>query len=166
MVRIGRIIGIHGLKGALRFRPDNPDSETINKDSNVALEIDGEWRDYKVVRIADGGKGVRRLELEGISDANAAEALKGVIVSVAEADLAPPAPNEFYFSQVIGCEVVLDDGSVLGTIEEVFATGANDVWIVRGGGREVLVPVIADVVKAIDLAARRMTITAVPGLLD
>jgi 16S rRNA processing protein RimM len=166
MVRIGRIVGIHGLKGALRFRPDNPDSTTITIDSNIALEIGGERRDYKVRRIADGGKGLRRVELEGISDANAAEALKGAIVSVADADLPAPAPNEFYFSQVIGCEVALDDGSVLGTIEEVFATGANDVWIVRGGGREVLVPVIADVVKAIDLAARRMTITAVPGLLD
>jgi 16S rRNA processing protein RimM len=166
MVRIGRIVGIHGLKGALRFRPDNPDSSTIATGSSIALEIGSERREYKVARIADGGKVVRRLELEGIGDANAAEALKGAIVNVAEADLPAPAPNEFYFSQVIGCEVTLDDGSVLGTIEEVFATGANDVWIVRGGGREVLVPVIADVVKAIDLNARRMTITAVPGLLD
>ncbi len=166
MVRIGRIVGIHGLKGALRFRPDNPDSTTITKDSRIAVEIRGELSEYKVSRIADGGKGVRRLELEGVRDANAAEALKGAIVRVAEADLPPPAPNEFYFSQIIGFKVALDDGSVLGTIEEVFATGANDVWIVRGGGREVLVPVIADVVKAIDLDARRMTITAVPGLLD
>jgi 16S rRNA processing protein RimM len=166
MVRIGRIAGIHGLKGALRFRPDNPDSTTITEGSRIELEVGGERRGYEVARIADGGKGVRRLELEGISDTNAAEALKGAIVSVAEADLPAPAPNEFYFSQVIGCEVALDDGSVLGTIEEVFATGANDVWIVRGGGREVLVPVIADVVKAIDLQARRVTIAAVPGLLD
>jgi 16S rRNA processing protein RimM len=166
MVRIGRIAGIHGLKGALRFRPDNPDSTTIEEGSRIEVEIGGARREYKVARIVDGGKGVRRVELEGINDANAAEALKGAIVNVAEADLPAPAPNEFYFSQVIGCEVALDDGSVLGTIEEVFATGANDVWIVRGGGREVLVPVIADVVKTIDLVARRMTITAVPGLLD
>ena len=69
MVRIGRIVGIHGLKGALRFRPDNPDSATIAKDGSIALEIDGERRDYKVVRIADGGKGVRRLELEGVGSA-------------------------------------------------------------------------------------------------
>jgi 16S rRNA processing protein RimM len=166
MVRIGRIVGIHGLRGALRFRPDNPDSTTIAAGSRVELEVNGKRREYEVARIADGGKGVRRLELDGISNANAAEMLKGAVISVAEANLPAPAPNEFYFSQVIGCEVALDDGSVLGTIEEVFATGANEVWIVRGGGREVLVPVIADVVKTIDLEARRMTITAVPGLLD
>jgi 16S rRNA processing protein RimM len=166
MVRIGRIVGIHGLKGALRFRPDNPDSTTITEGSSIELETAGARRGYQVARIADGGRGVRRLELEGIGDANTAGELKGAIVSVAETDLPAPAPNEFYFSQVVGCEVALEDGSILGTIEEVFATGANDVWIVRGGGREVLVPVIADVVKAIDLVARRMTITAVPGLLD
>ena len=51
-------------------------------------------------------------------------------------------------------------------IQEVIATGANDVWVVRDGDLEVLVPVIDNVVKSIDLGARRMVIEAVPGLLD
>ena len=77
MLRIGRIVGIHGLKGTLRFRPDNPDSTTIAAGSSVELEVRGARREYEVVRIGDGGRGVRRLELKGICDANAAEALKG-----------------------------------------------------------------------------------------
>jgi len=92
--------------------------------------------------------------------------LKGAVVMLALADLPPARPGEFYYYEAIGCEAFLTDGTRLGTIEEVFATGANDVWVVRDGQREVLVPVIDDVVKAMDLAARRVTIEPVPGLLD
>jgi 16S rRNA processing protein RimM len=165
MLRVGRITGMHGLRGALRYRPDNPGSDALAEGSRVRLATDGEGREYQVVAISPLGSGTRRLELAGIN-ANAAEKLKGAVVLIDEAALPPSNPGEFYYYEVIGCEVFLDDGARLGTIEEVFSSGANDVWVVRGDGREVLVPVIEDVVKVVDLAARRMTITAVPGLLD
>ena len=78
----------------------------------------------------------------------------------------PSGDGEFYYFQLAGAEVMLTDGRRLGTIEDIMSTGAHDVWVVRDGEREVLVPVISDVVKAMDLAARRVTIEAVPGLLD
>ena len=80
--------------------------------------------------------------------------------------IAAKAPGEFYYYEAIGCEVATTDGRRLGVIEEVIATGANDVWVVRDGAVEVLVPVIENVVKSIDLEARRMVVEAVPGLLD
>ena len=81
-------------------------------------------------------------------------------------ELPAAGPKEFYYHEAIGCEVVTLAGERVGLIEEIFATGANDVWVVRDGVREVLVPVIGDVVKAMDLEHRKMTIEAVPGLLD
>ena len=51
-------------------------------------------------------------------------------------------------------------------VAETFATGLNDVWVVRGTGREYLIPVIADVVREIDRDARRIVIEPMPGLLD
>ena len=61
---------------------------------------------------------------------------------------------------------VLTDGSRLGTIEEIFSNGAHDVWVVRDGEREFLIPVIEDVVKGMDFTTRRVTIEPIPGLLD
>ena len=81
-------------------------------------------------------------------------------------DLPPKAPGEFYYYEAIGCAVTTTDGRLIGVIEDVFATGANDVWVVRDGATEVLVPVIENVVKSMDLGARRMVVEAVPGLLD
>ena len=104
--------------------------------------------------------------LEGVTDANLAEPLRGKNVFADERDLPPPAENEFYYRDVIGCEVFLTDGRRIGTVDEIIATGANDVFVVRDEGKEVLVPVIEDVVKEIDVAAKRVVIDAIPGLLD
>ena len=166
MLRVGRIAGAHGLKGALRFRPDNPDSDTLQHVARVFLEHQGSSREFRLTAVTPLNPATRRITLEGIADATAAESLKGAVVMLARTDLPAARPGEFYYYEVIGCEAFLTDGSRLGTIEEVFSTGANDVWVVRDGKREVLVPVIEDVVKATDFAARRVTIEAIPGLLD
>jgi len=136
----------------------------VDGDADSSATLDP--REYRVVGIAQLGHGTVRLMLEGITDANLAEALKGKNVFADERELPPPAEGEFYYRDAIGCEVFLTDGRRLGAIEEVIATGANDVFVVRDDGKEVLVPVIADVVKEIDVAGRRVVIEAVPGLLD
>ncbi|MGC2441847.1 ribosome maturation factor RimM [Candidatus Binatus sp.] len=165
MLRVGRISGTHGLKGALRFRPDNPDSETLEQVKRVFLERGGEPREFQITSMTPLNAATRRITLEGIADIDAAEALKGAVVMLADEDVPAAKPGEFYYYEAIGCEVFLTDGSRLGAIEEVFSNGAQDIWVVRDGEREVLVPVIEDVVKAMDFAARRVTIEAIPGLL-
>jgi len=166
MLRVGRITGAHGLKGAIRFRPDNPDSDTLEQVARVFLESAGQAREFRLTGMTRLNATTRRITLEGVADVNTAEALKGALVMLATEDLPAAKPGEFYYYEAIGCEVFLTDDSRLGTIEETFSNGAHDIWVVRDSEREVLVPVIADVVKAMDFAARRVTIEPVPGLLD
>ncbi len=166
LIRIGRIAGIHGLHGALRYKPDNPDSDALADGETITIEIGGDHRSYQLLAVAPIGRGMLKIELDGLSDANRAEALKGGIVMVPPDSLPPAETGEFYYFQAIGCEVVLTDGHPIGTIAEMFSNGANDVMVVRQGKREILVPVIEDVVKSIDLEARRVVIEPVPGLLD
>jgi 16S rRNA processing protein RimM len=85
---------------------------------------------------------------------------------VSRAALPPTIGREFYYFQALGCEVITSAGRWVGTIEEIFSTGANDVWVVRDRSAEHLLPVIEDVVKTIDWVGRRVIIEAVPGLLD
>lgn len=163
---MGRVVGPHGLAGALRVRPDNLDSSAFDHTKRIYLELNGAVTEYKVVAARRINRLTLRIVLEGVSDPVAAEKLRGASVLVAVADLPPPGPGEFYYFQVMGCEVVTTGGLRLGVIEEVFSNGANDVWVVRDAKAEVLVPVIADVVRTIDLAARKIVIEAVPGLLE
>jgi 16S rRNA processing protein RimM len=167
LIRVGRIAGAHGLKGALKFRPDDPASTALGSVGQVYLATDGgEARPYRVKSAARVSRNYLRLVLEEVGDLASAEALHGATVFIAASDLPPLKPGEFYYYQVLGMEVRLTDGRSLGMIEQVIATGANEVWEVRGAMGEVLVPVIEDVVKAIDFDSRVATIEAIPGLLD
>ena len=166
MLRIGRIAGAHALKGALRLRLDNPASDSVERVERIFLEHGGEPREFKLTGVTRLNPTTLRINLAGISDATAADELKGAIVMLADEDVPPPAPGEFYYYEAIGCEVYLVDGAIIGKIEEVFSNGAQDIWVVRHGDREILIPVIADVVKAMDFDARRVTIDPIPGLLD
>jgi 16S rRNA processing protein RimM len=166
LVRIGRISGPHGLVGGLRLRPDNPGSESLGKLGRIFAELGGSLRELRITSVARINQTVFKLTLDSISSIDAAEALRGAVVFARQEDLPTLSPDEFYYHAVAGCEVVTSDGEKIGVVAETFSNGANDVWVVRNGSREVLVPVIEDVVKGIDLEARVLTIEPVPGLFD
>ncbi len=165
-VRLGIITGPHGLKGAVRFRPDNADSTVLARGMRVMLEGPNGREAHRIAEVAPLGHRALRLVLDDISDADAGAALKGRVLLIDAKDLPAPEPGEFYHFQALGCEVMTLDGRRLGSVAEIFATGANDVMVVRDGAREILVPIIADVVRSIDLEARRVVIDPIPGLLD
>jgi 16S rRNA processing protein RimM len=164
-VELGTLGAAHGLKGQLRFWPHQPGAPSLDAGSAVLLERDGTWRAATLAEIATHGRGML-LALQGVHDRDAAAALTGMRVLVRGGDLPALEGDEFYHHELHGFAVVTSDGRALGTIAETFGTGLNDVWIVRDGEREHLIPIIADVVREIDRDGRRVVIDAMPGLLD
>ena len=78
----------------------------------------------------------------------------------------PLPEGEYYHDQIIGLQVVTTGGERIGEITDILEGQSNDNYIVRGARGEVLIPAIADVIRFIDLAAGRLTIEAIEGLLD
>jgi 16S rRNA processing protein RimM len=106
------------------------------------------------------------VRFEGIETPEAGNAFRDALLEIAESDAAPLADDEFYYWQLIGLAAVTHTGDPVGTIKEVFETGANDVLVIEGpDGREHLVPFVASFVE-VDLATKTATITPIPGLLD
>jgi len=165
-VAVGEIVGAHALRGLLRVRAYRPPAPSLVPDRTVLVEHAGSRRRFRVTGATPHGRGLVLLALEGVNDRNTAEALIGGRVFVRLVDLPPPAPDEFYYHEVVGFRVETAAGEHLGSITETFATGANDVWVVRHADREHLIPVIADVVRRIDRPARRIVIEPLPGLLE
>src|SRR5579875_11861 len=165
LVAFGRIAGAHGLRGALRVRLDNPDSD-LQAIRRVFVDQLGTPVEYRVRSTSRAGHGSFKMELEGIDYIEQAQALRGAEVYVALDDLPPVAENEFYYFQVLGLPVETTDWRILGRIDEIFFNGANDVWVVKNDCAEVLVPVIDDVVRQIDVEGKRVIIQVIPGLLD
>ena len=166
LVAFGRIAGVHGLQGALRVRADNPESANLDLIKRLFVERDGALVEHRVRSFARAGGGSLKVHLDGIDTIEKAQGLRGKDLYIAGEDLPSPAANEFYYFQVTGLRVDTTDGRSLGRIEEVFFNGANDVWVVRDGASEILIPVIEDVVRRIDLAAGVAIVEAIPGLLD
>lgn len=166
LVELGPIVNTHGLLGEVRLLPHNPESTTAAQPGPVVLVHRDGRREPRTVRAARRHKRFVLLTFAGVADATAATALVGCAVAVPRTALPPAGPDTFYHADLLGCAVVTTDGRALGAVAQMMFAGSSDICVVRDGAREVLVPMIADVVDSIDLAGRRLVIRAVPGLLD
>jgi 16S rRNA processing protein RimM len=165
LIELGRIVNRHGIRGEVRVLQHNPESDAVLALSDVLLVGAGAI-DRRRVLERRRHKQFVLLRLAGVTTANDAEALVGRAVAMPRAQLPPPGPAEAYHVDLIGCAVRTTAGEALGTVEELIVTGSNDVCVVRGGGREVLIPLVADVIAALDTDARIIVVHPLPGLLD
>ena len=166
-IAIGQVAGAHGVRGLVRARLYNPESELLAVDSTVTLAApDGRRTERRIIRAAPHGQGSWLVAFAGVADRTAAEGLAGHQILTETAALPAPAEDEFYHHEVIGFAVETIDGRCIGTITATMPTGLNDVWVVSEGDAEHLIPVIDDVVTRIDRAGRRVVITPIDGLLD
>lgn len=174
LIALGEIVATHGVKGLLRFRPyGSVDSPLPTGPSLYLAEVPaaGAHPDPATARpltIADAHRhgNVSLLRVAGIDTIEAATPLVGHVLAIAEDDLPAPDTGEFYVFQLEGLDVVTDQGTRLGTVDGSFATGASEVLVVKDGDREYLIPVIADIVRSIDVAGGRVVIDPIEGLLD
>ncbi len=157
----GKIVNTHGLRGEVKvlYYTDGPaffdEVKTVYLPSGEAFPLSG----YRV------NKGAVLLRLRGVDTVEQAEKLVGLELSVSRKELPPLPEGRFYIADILGMTVVTDEGRDLGKVVDVFKTGANDVYTVRGD-KEYLIPVIDEVVLSTDLTARKITIKPLKGLLE
>lgn len=150
-VAVGRVLGAHGTRGALRVESLSDVPGRFAPGAAVWIQAV-----RRVIQSSSTAKGTLILKLEGIDDRATAERMKDEVIEVPESERPPLPPGSYYADELIGLAVVDPEGRPLGTLEEVLTTGANDVYVVRGPQGETLLPAIDDVVLEIDLERRRM----------
>jgi 16S rRNA processing protein RimM len=170
-VLLGRVVGAHALRGEVRVRffGDGP-GQLLNAEC-VYLGNDEARGDlakpHAVERTGTGRAGEVRLALEGVEDRNAAESLKGQAVFGLLAELPELGDDEFYWHELVGFDVVSEEGEPIGRVRELWETGAHDVLVVDDAeGRQILLPTAREIMTGVDRAARRIEIRVLPGLLD
>lgn len=164
-VTVGDIVGAHGLRGWLRVYADQS-APGLTVGGRVLLERDGVWRESTVTHVAPHGRSLVLLGLDDVRDRTTAEMLRGATLRVRRDEMPALAPDEYWHHEVIGFAVETLAGTVLGRVTGIMTTGLHDVWEVRNGTREYLLPVVAEVVHTIDREGRRVRIDPIPGLLD
>ena len=91
------------------------------------------------------------MKLKGFNSISEAEKLKGCEIAIPEKWLWPLGVDEYYQFQIIGLDVYTDEGVHLGKVKDIFPTGSNDVYTVKKGQKEYLIPAIKEVIKEVDL---------------
>jgi 16S rRNA processing protein RimM len=153
-VAVGRVLGPFGLKGEMKVLPltDNPER------FKTKARLYAGQQPVTVLRSREAS-GHLYLTLKGFPDRDAVEKFRHALLQVPESDLPPLPEGEYYRFQLLGLKVVDRAGMLLGTLDEVLETGANDVYRVHPAtGPDVLLPALADVVVSVDLGARVMVV--------
>ncbi|HVB28693.1 MAG TPA: ribosome maturation factor RimM [Terriglobia bacterium] len=150
---IGRIAGHFGVKGWVKLQSWTEPRDKIVEYRPWLLELGDQWREWQVAEGRIHGKGVIA-RLQGVDNREQAAALIGANIAGRREQLAATKPGEYYWADLVGVQVRLADGRILGTVKTLLATGANDVLVVQGA-REYLIPFIrGQVIKQVDLDAR------------
>ena len=166
LIPVGKIIGPHGIKGQMKLRSYSGNADSLSSASSVTLKSpSGTLREFTINCFkANSGKFI--IGLQDVDNINLVQPFVGNEVCLKRGQLPGLEADEYYWSDLIGLQVFTDDGTLLGTIADIFETGSSDIYVVQGEGREYLIPAIADVIKTVDPAGGRIVITPLDGLLD
>jgi len=156
-VLLGRIVGAHGLRGEVAIHAYTATPADIGRYGPL-YDKDGA-RSFRIASARGTPKGVVA-RLDGVSDRNAAEALRGVELYVDRDKLPAAADGEFYHADLIGLSAVDPQGNRIGEIVSVQNYGAGDLLEIRstGSGRTELVPFTEATVPEVDIAAGRVVV--------
>lgn len=166
LFRIGSVATTHGVHGEVKVYPTTDDPARYKKIKEVILD---NGKDQRIVHI-EQTKFFKQMVIVKFKEYNTmdeAEKLRGYELYVTREHAVPLQKNEYYIADLIDMQVITDDGTKLGRIDDVLQTGANDVYVVKQtSGRELLLPAIKDCILSVDVPEKKMTVHLLDGLLD
>lgn len=164
LLKVGVITSTHGIRGEVKVYPTT-DTDRFLDLEYVLLDTGREKRRLEIENVKYF-KNLVILKFKGINNINDIEMYKQRELWILREDAQELEDDEYYIADLIGMEVVLEDGSRFGTLKDVMETGANDVYIVEDmKGEEVLLPAIKDCILDVDVETNTMTIHLMKGLI-
>lgn len=156
LVIMGRIAAPYAVRGWVKIQTYTEYLDSLVDYPLWRLGRQGKWRDFKLLEARPQGRNLVA-HLEGIDDRSLAESLVGMDVAVERAELPAPDDDEYYWDDLIGLSVVNLQDQLLGHVDGLLETGANDVLKVQGE-RERLIPFVDAVVQEVNLKDRRIVV--------
>lgn len=169
-LNVGQLVGTHGIRGEVRVlsNTDFPEHRFANGKKLILKHPNHPEPLTLTVEKSRPHKSAWLIKFVEWNSINEVEPFKGGQLVVSKEDLVPldEEEGEFYFHQIIGCQVETTDGKRVGTVKEILQLPANDVWVVRpqSRGKEILIPYIGEIVKEVDVINKRILIEWMEGL--
>ena len=172
-LRIGVITSTHGVRGEVKVFPTTDSPQRFREVKDVILRT--KTKDIRTeIKGARFFKNLAIVQFDCFSSPEEAAKYTGAEVYIDRKDGQPLEEGEYYIADLIGCQVIAEDGTMLGIVRDVLQTGANDVYVVGCGvpdekglkEKEILLPVIKDCIKQVDIEKGEILVHIMPGLLD
>lgn len=158
LVILGRIGAPFGIKGWVHAQSFSQDPESLLDYKIWQLSLKGSWKEFKVLEGKKHGKGLVVL-LSSCHTRDDACLITNAEVGINRSLLPELDKNEHYWADLIGLEVITEKGEILGHVDSLFETGANDVLVVKNETREHLLPYVPEeYILEIDLKKRQMRV--------
>lgn len=165
-LEIGQIVNTFGIKGQVKVVPFTNDINRfdelkkvyiVNKSSRKEVEIE----DVKY------HKNMVLLKFKGFDKIEDVESFRNSYLEIDRQDGKNLEEGEYYIVDLIGLDVVSDEGKNLGKLDDIFNTGSNDIYVVKDElGKQLLLPAIKEVIKEVDLENKKITVHLLEGLVD
>lgn len=161
-IKVGKITGAFGIRGELKVYPYTDRPERFEELDRVFA---GE-NEYSITNVRYQ-KNLILIRLEGVSDRNAAEKLKGTELAIERENLRDLEEDEFFIFDLIGLEAVDENGVHIGRVNDVIQNSAQDLYEIKtDDGKLHLIPAVYEFIPEINLDSGIMVIKPIPGLLD
>ena len=163
---VGQIVNTFGIKGYVKVKPFTDEisrfeelkSVYISQNSKALYKVEIEGVSYQ--------KEMVLLKLKGIDDMTEAEKYKGAYLKIDRKDAKKLPKDTYFIADLIGLEVYTDNNKLLGKLDDIFKTNANDVYVVKNKeGKQILLPATKEVIKQIDLENEKIIVHLTVGLM-
>jgi 16S rRNA processing protein RimM len=165
LAAVGRIVAAHGLHGELKVAllTDSPERFRVMRTLFVFGGGSEETEPHQIESLRRMDRQIL-IKLRGVDDRNAAESLKGRFLGIPQDQRKPLPDDSFYPDQLIGLSAETEKGIRIGTVKDVLAYPAQNLLAVDCDGREVLIPMVKEIIKKVDLTSGKVVIDSIEGL--
>ena len=157
---IGQIVNHFGIKGMVKVNPFTDDIsqfETLKKDGKL-IEIEVEETKYSKNQVL--------LKLKGIDTIEEAEKYRGSYLKIARKDARKLPEGTYFIADLIGLPVYTEEGILLGNVDDIYNSGANDIYVVKASlGKQILLPATKEVIKQVDIENEKIVVHLLKGLV-
>lgn len=162
---VGQIVNTFGVKGMLKVKPFTDDVERFEELKKVYICKKEKLEEVEIEEVKYH-KDMVLLKVKGIDDMNEAEKVKGLYLKIDRKNAKKLPKDTYFIADLLGLEVYSDKEELLGKVDDIFRTGANDVYVIKDEkGKQLLLPGIPDVIKEIDLEKEKIIVHLLKGLV-
>lgn len=162
---IGQIVNTFGIKGMVKVNPFTDDISQFEELDTILIDKKGNLQEMQIEEVKYSKNQVL-LKLKGIETVEEAEKYRNCYLKLPREKAKKLPEGTYFIADLIGLEVVTDEGMLLGTVDDIYNSGASDIYVIKDNlGKQILLPAIKEVIKKIDLEQEKITVHLIKGLI-